>query len=113
MRIFGFIVGAVPFVFAGLRLLSTGSDLRYLWMALASTLGAAAIGWRRTPRAGGVGRLVLGVIVAAGFASAVAVVGGATAGPGITIVSAAFGLFSAGGIGIVVRSPDSCRDAPD
>ena len=104
MRMFGLVVAAVPFIFAGLRLASSGGDAQYLWMAVASTMCAAAVGWRRPAAAGGVGRLVLGILLAAGAAAAVAVVGGATAGPGVTVVSAAFGLFSVGGIGIVVRS---------
>ncbi len=35
--------GAVPFAFAAVRALRTGSDFRYLWMALASLLGASAV----------------------------------------------------------------------
>ncbi len=39
----GILLVAVPVIFGALRLASTGSDLRYLWVALVTGLGAAAV----------------------------------------------------------------------
>ena len=41
MMVLGILIAAVPFVFAALRAVTTGSDFRYFWLALASTLMAS------------------------------------------------------------------------
>jgi hypothetical protein len=68
--------GATPFAFALIRAISTGYDLRYLWMASASFLGAAvviAVGRARGRKPKGVLALSLLVLVIAtvlaGFAA--------------------------------------------
>ena len=104
MKSLGLLVAVVPFAFAARRLIATGNDLRYAWMALASALCAAVIlvwpgartAWSRT-------RLGVAAIAAAACAAAVALLLGATAGSGIAIVAIAFGLCSAIGTGLIVR----------
>jgi len=86
----------VPFAFALLRALRTGYDLRFLWMVLASFLGAAAVvavGRTRSRRAGSVLALsglvlVIGTLLA-GF---VAFLLGAKSVAGAGIVAFAFAL---------------------
>ena len=96
---------AVPFAFALMRLLATGDDMRYLWMATASTLCAAAA-LVRPGSPGVLSRVRTGVagIAAAACAATVAIVLGATAISGVAIVAVAFGFCSASGKWLVVRA---------
>jgi hypothetical protein len=43
LRLLALLFAAAPFVFATMRAVSTGSDLRMLWMACAALLGAAVV----------------------------------------------------------------------
>ena len=105
MSVLGMLVAAVPFAFALTRLLSTGDDMRYIWMAIASTLCAAAVLIRRgSPAIPSRARAGAATIAAAACAATVAIVLGATAGSGIAIVAVAFGSCSALGTWLVVRS---------
>ena len=92
VRALGILFAAVPFAFAGIRLFTTGDDTRYLWMAVVSTLCAAAVlvrpGSTAMPSRW---RTAIGSITAAAGAAAVAIVLGATASSGIAIVAGAFG----------------------
>ena len=104
-RAIGMLLASVPFAFAGIRLLATGNDMRYLWMAVVSTLCAAAVLVRPgSPAVPGRVRTAITTIAAAACAAATAIGLGATAGSGIAIVAGAFGLCSALGTGLVVRS---------
>ena len=104
MKILGGLLAAVPFAFAGIRLLTTGNDARYLWLAIASTICAAAVLVRRgSPGAAGFARTAAATIAAAAGAAAVALLLGARAGPGIAIVAAAFGLCSGIGTWFALR----------
>ena len=108
MKPLGLLVAVVPFAFAARRLIATGNDLRYTWMALASALCATLVlVWPGTRTAWSLPRLGVAAIAGAACAAAVALLIGATAGSGIAIVSIAFGLCSAFGTGLVVRSRDS------
>jgi hypothetical protein len=92
------LAAAVPFAFALIRALTTGSDVRYLWVALASLVGAAVTatvvgGLRSNAR-----RLIAApaIFVFATFmAVAAALVIGTRLGLGILIVGAAFGFWFA------------------
>ena len=53
MRALGTLLAAVPFGSAGLRCLTTGSDVRYLWLASASSVGAAVVLSRARATLGG------------------------------------------------------------
>lgn len=50
MRIFALVAFLIPFVFGGVRLATSGSDARYLWLAFASTIVAVALNIRVMPR---------------------------------------------------------------
>jgi peptidoglycan/LPS O-acetylase OafA/YrhL len=90
-----------PFGFALIRAVRTGSDLRYLWVALASLLGALAVMAvgkafsRRPPLA--VALSAGAFVVATLLAVVAAALLGTTVGPGILVVASAFGLCSAAG----------------
>ena len=105
LRALGILLSAVPFAFAFIRLLATGDDMRYLWMATASTLCAAAVLLR--PGSPAIPRRIhtgVAIIAAAACAATVGIVLGATAVSGIAIVAFAFGLCSTSGTWLVVRS---------
>ena len=105
LRALGMLLAAVPFAFAFIRLLATGDDMRYLWMATASTLCAAAVLVR--PGSSAIPSRIhtaVATIAAAACAAAVGIVLGATAVSGIAIVAFAFGFCSASGTRLVVRS---------
>jgi hypothetical protein len=94
------LLAAVPFAFALIRLGQTGYDARYIWVALASLLGATTvmvIG--HASRRELIARIAL---VAAAFVMATlcavlaAVLLGTTAGPGLLVVASAFGCCSTG-----------------
>lgn len=105
MRMLGAVLVAIPFAFAGMRWLTSGSDTRYVWMAAASALCAAAVLVRpRSPAVPNRGSIGIAVIAAAVCAAAVGVGLGARAITGIAIVAVAFGVCSAVGAGLVVRS---------
>ena len=88
-----------PFVAGFVRARSTGTDLRLLWMALASALGATAV-IAVTRARGAQSKSVLALsaavlvvaTVAAGF---VGFLLGATAGPGVWMVAVVLGVFLA------------------
>jgi hypothetical protein len=105
VRLLGTLLAAVPFAFASLRLLATGHDTRYLWVAGASTLCATVIVVRsRASAALTPARMAAATIACAACAAVAAAAAGATAAAGIAIIAAAFGLCSAVGIGLVARS---------
>jgi bacteriorhodopsin len=105
VKVLGVLLTVVPFAFAGIRFATTGTDLRYLWMAIASTLCAAGFLLRSTPRtAPSPARTGLALLASATSAAAIAIMLGATAGLGIAIVALAFGLSSTVGIGLVLHS---------
>jgi hypothetical protein len=91
----------VPVAFGVIRAVSTGTDVRYLWLAGAAILGSMAV----MPLGGGAsGRASVSLLralaaVAAGAicAGVVAIIMGAKAGPGIAIVAIAFGLCTGAG----------------
>jgi hypothetical protein len=104
MRLAGIAVALVPFAFAGLRFATTGTDLRYLWMAVTSTLCALLSLYPRraaiTTR-----RMVVAAAGSAGCAALAGVAQGATAVSGIAIMAAAFGACGGLGAGLALRAP--------
>ena len=95
---------AVPFAFAIVRALQTRTDFRYVWMALASFLGAAAVmtigkAWQRMP-ARVVALSVVALIAAALFAGTVAFVVGARSVLAISVVAVGFGGCHAASLGL-------------
>ena len=105
MRLIGALIAAVPFAFAMIRLLATGSDTRYLSMAIASALcSTAVLVGPSSPASPSRVRAAVATIAAATGAAMIAVVRGATAGSGIAIVAMCFGFFTAFGMWLLVRS---------
>lgn len=90
---------AVPVAFALIRLGQTGYDARYLWVALASLLGATMVMVVGKAYSRG---LTVRVALSAGafvtatlFAVLAAMLLGTTVGPGILVVASAFGFCCA------------------
>ena len=90
---------AGPFVAGLFRAISTGTDLRLLWMALAGAFGAAAVIAVMRDRSGqskSVLALSAVVLVVATIAAGLAgFLLGAKAGPGVWMVAVVLGLFLA------------------
>jgi hypothetical protein len=90
---------ALPFAFALIRYAQTGSDLRYLWAALASWPGATLVmvvgkapsRILKVKVALSAGAFVMATL----FALLAAVLLGTTVGPGIWVVASAFGFCCA------------------
>jgi len=87
---------AAPFVFGLIRYLETGSDLRMLWMAGASFIGALVV-WaiaksRKDSNRSTLVFAIATLIVATLFAGYTAILLGATAGPGAWMVAFVLGL---------------------
>ena len=97
-----------PFVAGLFRATSTGTDLRLLWMALASALGATAviaIMRARSAQAKSVFALSAAVLIVATIAAGcVGFLLGATAGPGVWMVAVVLGLFLAVSSALYTRS---------
>ena len=87
---------AVPVAFGVIRAVTTGDDVRYLWMAAAAILGSMAfVPWRSgaarsstLPIGRGMAAIVSGTVCAA----VMAVIQGARSVPGVAIVAVSFGL---------------------
>jgi hypothetical protein len=88
---------AAPFVFALIRAVSTGYDVRYFWVALASCAGAIVVMIavrRRTARAG-VTLAIASLFTSTLLALLMGLLIGTRLGLGIIVVAAAFGFCSA------------------
>lgn len=86
----------VPVAFGLIRAVSTGADLRYIWLAGAAILGSIGVmplmGGASGPAHVSLWRALGAVAAGAICAGVVAILMGATAGPGVAIVAIAFGL---------------------
>ena len=79
-----------PFAFGLLRYVETGSDLRMLWMALASAVGAMivrAFVRARGAQSGNTLPAIATLVIATAFATAMGMMLGATMGPGVFMVA--------------------------
>jgi predicted neutral ceramidase superfamily lipid hydrolase len=90
------LVAAVPFAFGLIRALQTGTDFRYLWVAIASFIAATGViaAWNariRTPLSLASVVLIIATLVAAAMAFLL----GARSAPAVLVVALAFGLCSA------------------
>jgi len=89
-----FVFAAVPFGFALIRAIKTGSDFRYLWMAVASFVAAAAfvaIEKARTRRQDPTTSKTIGVfVVVAAVAALTGYLSGARSSVGVWMVSVGF-----------------------
>jgi hypothetical protein len=101
LMLFGALVlGAGPIVAALIRVVQTGTDFRYLWVALASFVGATAV--MSIGRANGSGSNALSKLSVVAFlvATLMAVLAarllGARALPGIVLVAIVYAIFFTG-----------------
>jgi len=94
IRSFSLFFISLPFLFGLLRAVTTGSDFRYLWVAAAALLGAAAFtaaagGRMRRPRVA-VAYSLGSFIVATLGATAAAMLLGTRFGAGLLVVASSF-----------------------
>ena len=93
------LAAAVPFAFGLIRAITTGTDYRYVWMAIAAALGAAVVVVATKARSLTRNEILLRTIAVFGLATVLAGVAGyllgARAASGIVIVSVSFGLCDA------------------
>ena len=93
---------AIPFIFAMMRWVSTGTDFRFVWVALASTVAAAIVlaipGRVGAARAS---RKILAFFAAIGAAAGAGFAQGAHSTPGVLFVAIGFAICSAGGLGLI------------
>ena len=90
----------IPVAFGVIRALTTGNDLRYLWLAAAAIAGSLAVAFAGGRSAAGsipVARTLLSVVAGAACAAAVALLMGTKAGVGIAVVAVSFGLCTGAG----------------
>jgi len=83
-----------PFAFGSIRAIQTGSDYRMLWMAVASAIGAIALGAFAARRKGSLalGFVILTLILSTMLAGLTGYMLGATGGPGVWMVAFALGM---------------------
>jgi hypothetical protein len=93
MKALAIIFAAIPFVFGMIRAFTTGTDVRYIWVALAAMIGgmiATAVA-RRLPKPPGMAALVAAVFVTSTvLAVFTARLLGTTMGPGLLVVATGF-----------------------
>lgn len=97
----GILIALVPFAFGVLRALETGSDFRFLWTALGSSLGAILVmtlGKARSRSRHALFSLsIVALVMATLLAALAALLLGARSAPAIWVVAFGFGLCSAVG----------------
>ena len=104
--ILSILCATVPFAFGLARALRTGTDFRYLWLAIVAALGTAAVivlGKARSPKEV-VAQSAATFVVATLLAALTAFRLGAKAGPGVWVVAVAFGLCFATSSALLVLS---------
>jgi hypothetical protein len=88
--------GVLPFAFGLIRAVTTGQDVRYLWVAAAGFLGAALVTAPARSREGSTGTHIataaLAFVAATVLAVFAAIVLGTRFGPGLLVVGGSFGL---------------------
>lgn len=95
LTLVSFVFAAIPFAFAIVRARQTGSDLRYVWVAIGSFAGAAAVmrigkARQRSP-ATVLALAVVALVVAAVLAGLVAFAVGASSLVSVGVVALGFG----------------------
>ena len=101
----GLLLAAVPFGFATLRAIGTGTDLRYVWVALAAAVAAVAVfvyrGRSARPAAA---RFIVALFASTVSASATGFMLGAESVPAVLFVAFGFAICEAGGLALVHRA---------
>ncbi|HEX5577101.1 MAG TPA: hypothetical protein VFX40_01940 [Gemmatimonadaceae bacterium] len=101
----GSLIAAIPFVFAALRAVSTGTDFRFVWVALASMLAAAIVLAPNRSGAAGSGRRLLAFIAATAAAAGAGFAQGAQSVPAVLFVALGFAACSVFGLSLLARRP--------
>jgi len=95
LRALSLLFAAAPLSFGVIRAVRTGSDLRYLWVAIAALVGATAVmvvGTRsNTVRHGAIAPSAAAFVSASVLAVLMAMLLGTTLGLGIVVVATSFG----------------------
>ena len=103
-RLFGLLLVAVPFVFGALRALSTGTDFRYVWIAVATTItGWIALKAGLSTNKVALGRLMVAIVASTLVATAVGFAQGASSVPAVLVVGAGFAICSSVGFYLLFR----------
>lgn len=104
MRSLGFVLVAIPFGFGVLRAVTTGSDRRYVWVALAAAVAAGAtLAYNRRVARAGVAPFVTALVASTTAASVAGFALGARSIPSVLVVSLGFAICEAGGLTLAVR----------
>lgn len=103
LHVAGMLAGTLPIAFGVIRAATTGTDFRYLWVAIAALIGAAAVTARGQAR-GRIAVLLMALCASAVLAAATAFAGGARSRGAVLVVALAFGACEAVGSALVVRS---------
>lgn len=107
-RIIGLLIAAIPVGYAGLRAVATGTDFRYVWLALASTLSAAfilVVANRARPHSPGlVVRTAFVLLAAMGAAEITAFALGAGSAPALAVAALGFATCGSAGLALALRS---------
>jgi hypothetical protein len=113
LRVFAVVFAAIPFAFGMIRAITTGADVRYVWVALAGMCGgmmatAVARGYRGALY---LPALTAGVFVTSGvLAVFAALLLGTRLGPGILVVAASFAsCFAASSLSSALARRDRSR----
>ena len=105
MKILGLVLAVLPLAFGALRAATTGADWRYVWVAVASTVVAAAVmAIRRRAGAPTTGRVLAALLGAAMAASATGFAQGATSVPAVLFVALGFAICEAVGLALMLRA---------
>ena len=108
VSVLGALAMSAPLAFGAIRAATTGSDFRYLWVALVSSVSAVLVmalgGANHRSTRGVVSLAALAFVVAALDAGLTGVMLGARSGAAVGIVSCAFAFCSAGGLALRVLS---------
>lgn len=101
----GLLLTALPFVFATLRAFGTGTDLRYVWVALAAAIAAAAVfAYRGQSARPATARVIVALVASTVSASASGFMLGARSVPAVLFVAFGFAICEAGGLALVYRA---------
>jgi hypothetical protein len=103
MQMLGGLIVAIPFLFALLRAVSSGTDFRFIWVALASTLAAAIVLAPNRSGAARTGRRLLALIAATAAAAGAGFAQGAQSAPAVLFVALGFAICGVGGLSLLAR----------
>ena len=96
---------AIPFIFAMMRAVSTGTDFRFVWVALASTIAPVIVlAIPNRADAARTGRRLLALFAATAAAAGAGFAQGAHSTAAVLFVAIGFAICSAGGLALIGRT---------